>query len=219
MQRTVIIVRGRVQKVGYRDLVTEIADTMDITGIVENLPDGKSVKIMAEAGKDVLDKFIELLWAKEDPMIRVLGIDVGFEPATGEYEFFDIMYGDFQQEAFERIGMAAIYLKRLDVGQDKMLDKQDSMLEKQEQNIVEIRGLRNDTIQRFDKLDTSISSFHHDTVQRFDILDEKYGRIAENIERAIDAINRTCDNTERDRKDFQDAIEKLANAIIESRRT
>lgn len=201
MQRAVITVRGRVQKVGYRDFATEIADTMDITGIAENLPDGKSVRIVAEAEKNVLDEYIELLWAKEDPMIRVLDINVAFEPATGEYGFFDIVYGDFQQEAFERIGVAAIYLKRLDVGQNKIL-------EKQEQTIAEIHGL-----------DTSISSFHHDTVQRFDILDAKYGWIAENMERAIDAINRTCDNTERDRKDFQDAIEKLANAIIESRRT
>ena len=51
---------------------------MDITGIVENLPDGKSVKIIAE--KDVSDKFIELLWAKEYPMIGVPDIDVTFEP-------------------------------------------------------------------------------------------------------------------------------------------
>ena len=57
-------------------------------------------------------------------------------------------------------------------------------------------------------------------MQRFDIIDTKYGKIAENMERAIDAINRTCLNTERllekterDRKDFRDAIEKLADAI------
>ena len=202
---------------------------MNITGIVENLPDGKSVKIIAEAEKDVLDKFIELLRAKEDPMIRVLDIDVAFEPTTGEYEFFDIMYGDFQQEAFERIGMAAIYLKRLDAGQNKMLEKQDGMLEKQDGMLEKQDGVlekqdgmlekQEQIIAEIHGLDTSISNFHHDTVQRFDILDEKYGKIAENMERAIDAINRTCDNTERDRKDFQDAIEKLTNAIIESRRT
>ena len=41
------------------------------------------------------------------------------------------------------------------------------------------------------------------------------------MEKAIEAINRTCINTERllekterDRKDFRDAIEKLADAII-----
>ena len=38
-------------------------------------------------------------------MSRVLDIDVAFEHTTGEYEFFDIMYGDFQREAFERIGI------------------------------------------------------------------------------------------------------------------
>jgi len=44
MQRAVIMVRGRVQKVGCRDFVVEIADTMDITGIVENLPVEKALK-------------------------------------------------------------------------------------------------------------------------------------------------------------------------------
>lgn len=36
MQRAVITVRGRVQEVGYRDFVAEIANRMDITGIVKN---------------------------------------------------------------------------------------------------------------------------------------------------------------------------------------
>lgn len=45
--------RGRVQKIGYRDIVAEIANKMDITGIVENLPDGKSVKKIAEVEEDV----------------------------------------------------------------------------------------------------------------------------------------------------------------------
>ncbi len=132
MQRAVITVRGRVQKVGYRDMVAEMANKMDITGIVKNLPDGKSVKIIAEAEKDVLDEFIKLLWAKDDPIIKVKNIDAAFEPATGEYEFFDIVYEDFEKEGFERIGEAVMYLKRLDAGQNKMLEKQDVMIEKQD---------------------------------------------------------------------------------------
>ena len=58
-------------------------------------------------------------------------------------------------------------------------------------------------------------------MERFDIVDVKYGKIAENMERAIDAIYRTCLNTERllekterDRKDFGDVIEKLADALM-----
>jgi len=122
------MVRGRIQKVGYRDEVTEIANKMDITGTVENLPDGKSVKIIAEADKDILEKFIQLLWITDDPLIKVINIDTSFHPPTGEYEFFD----DLQEEAFEMIEVVARYLKRLNTGQNTMLEKWDSMLEKQD---------------------------------------------------------------------------------------
>ena len=83
MYRAVIMVRGRIQKVGYRDEVTEIANKMDITGTVENLPDGKNVKIIAEAEKDILEKFIQLLWITADPLIKVINIDTSFHPPTG----------------------------------------------------------------------------------------------------------------------------------------
>ena len=133
MHRAVITVRGRIQKVGYRDVVAEIANNMDITGIVENLTDGTNVKIIAEAKKEVLDEFIEVLWLKDEALIKVINIDVSFQSPTGEFEFFDIVYEDFNKEAFERIGEPAFYLKRLDTGQNKMLDKQDLMLGKQDQ--------------------------------------------------------------------------------------
>ncbi len=138
MQRAVIIVKGRVQKVGYRDMAAELANKMNITGIVENLPDGKSIKIIAEAKKDVLDEFIKLLWAKDDPVIKVTNVDATFQSATGEYEFFDIVYEDFQKEGFERIGEAAMYLKRLNAGQNKMLEKQDITIEKLDETKKEI---------------------------------------------------------------------------------
>ena len=172
MQRAVITARGRIQKVGYRDVVAEIANNMDITGIVENLPDRKSVRIIAEANQDVLEEFIQLLWLKDEPIIKVINLDTTFQPPTGEYEFFDITYEDFQKEAFERIGEAALYLKRLDTGQKKMLDKQDQMLDKQDTTIEkidetgtgvisEIKGMRNDLKsymdQKFMKIEYDIS--------------------------------------------------------------
>ncbi len=121
MHRAVITVKGRVQKAGYRDLVADIADKMDVVGTVQNLPDGKSVRIIAEAEKNVLDEFIKLLWAKEDIIIKVTNMNVEYEPPTGEYEFFDIIYDDFQKEGFERICDAVSYLKRLDEGQTRYL--------------------------------------------------------------------------------------------------
>ena len=165
MQRAVITARGRIQKVGYRDVVAEIANNMDITGIVENLPDRKSVRIIAEANQDVLEEFIQLLWLKDEPIIKVINLDTTFQPPTGEYEFFDITYEDFQKEAFERIGELALYLKRLDTGQKKMLDKQDTTIEKIDETgtgvISEIKGMRNDLKsymdQKFMKIEDDIS--------------------------------------------------------------
>ena len=58
-----------------------------------------------------------------------------------------------------------------------------------------------------DKLD----DFHQDTMQRFDSLDVKYGRIAENMERILEELK-------EERKEYRESIEKLVNAIIESRK-
>lgn len=113
MKRATIIVKGRVQRVGYRDFVVEIANGLNICGIAKNLPDG-TVRIVAEAEGEILEQFIALIEPRDDPMIKVTGVNVKFEPATGEFEYFDIEYEDFQQEGFERIGVAAVYLKRID---------------------------------------------------------------------------------------------------------
>ncbi len=158
MQRAVLTVRGRVQKVGYRDLVAEMANKMDITGMVENLPDGKSVKIIAEAEKDVLNDFIKSLWVKDDPTIKVKNIDAVFEPATGEYEFFDIMYEDFQKEGFERIGEAVMFLKRIDTKQDTVIKKLDYARTEIVGEIREMRGeLRSYLDNRFIKIEYDIA--------------------------------------------------------------
>src|SRR5574341_593589 len=132
MERAVITIKGRVQRTGYRDLISDLAENKGITGTVENLPDGKSLRIVAEAEKPVLDDFIELIRVPDDPFVKIKTLDFVFQNATGEFESFEIIYDDFQKEGFERIGEAVIYLKRLNAGQDKMLEKQDKMLEKQD---------------------------------------------------------------------------------------
>ncbi|MBN2251803.1 MAG: acylphosphatase [Candidatus Altiarchaeota archaeon] len=238
MERVVVTVGGRVQRVGYRDYVVELATELNVNGTVENLDDGK-VRIVAEAEKGVLDRFVESLKAPGDPMIRVLDVDTEFRKATGEFRYFDTKYGDFQKEGFERIGDAARILKHLSGGQDQMLDKQDQMLDKQDQMLdkqdqmldkqdktIDIIGEGNRMLaEKIDsgneKICGKLDEFHRDTSRRFDVIDLKYGKIAENMEEAIRAINRTCDNTEmllekseRDRGDFRDSMKGLTDAIL-----
>ena len=65
IQRSVhIIVKGRVQGVGYRWFVTQKAADFNIAGWVRNLPD-RNVEIVAHGKKTDLDTFIE--WIKTGP--------------------------------------------------------------------------------------------------------------------------------------------------------
>jgi acylphosphatase len=97
-----IIVKGAVQKAGYRDYVQEKARSLNVKGYVENVRDG-SIRIVSEADEDTLKNFIKLINIKQD-LIAVEKIEtVKTQPATGEYEYFDIKYGPMEEEIGERM--------------------------------------------------------------------------------------------------------------------
>ena len=234
MKRATIIVKGRVQRVGYRDFVAEIANGLNICGIAKNLPDG-TVRIVAEAEEEILEQFIALIEPRDDPMIKVTNVNVKFEPATGEFEYFDIEYVDFQQEGFERIGVAAVYLKRIDKRivnidkkQDSMLEKQDVVIEKHDETINELKAFRKESGKKQDQMlqkedlmvekhDETISimksgvdemqEFRTETQQNFATLDTKYGKVAENMERILEEMK-------EERKESRESMEKILNAIL-----
>jgi len=64
---------------------------------------------------------------------------------------------------------------------------------------------------KHDLMIEKLDNFHHDTIKGFNSLDTKYGRIAENMERILEELK-------EERKEYREAIEKLVNAIIESRK-
>ncbi len=81
------VVRGRVQGVGYRDYVETRARFLRLVGYARNLPDGRSVEVVAEGPRDALDQLVEHL--RDGPrMSRVDGVDVEWREATGEYREF-----------------------------------------------------------------------------------------------------------------------------------
>ncbi|PSL48139.1 acylphosphatase [Chitinophaga niastensis] len=59
-----IIVKGRVQGVGFRANAKHVADLMGVQGQVKNLPDG-NVWIVAEAELPVMENF--LAWCRTGP--------------------------------------------------------------------------------------------------------------------------------------------------------
>jgi len=193
MKRGIIIVKGRVQKVGYLDLVADRAMDLGVVGFVENQPD-RTVKIIAEGEEEILEEFVKKAQPEDDPLIRIMQVDVEYEKATGEFEFFEIKRGSSEEETAERLDTAAKSLKEL--------IKTTAMMNENLGNKIDAGREGNKAI---------LQDFHRDTIQRFDNLDTKYGKIAENMERILEELK-------EERKEYRESIEKLVNAIIESRK-
>jgi acylphosphatase/archaellum component FlaC len=136
IKRADIILKGRVQKAGFRDYIDEVAYDLDIKGWVKNLEDN-TVKIVCEGKKESLDKLITRIQIKEYP-IRVEEAIVEFSPPLGEFNDFTIIREeDIVHATYERMDAAGRYMREMNRNLggkfDKMLDKQDQMLGKQDQ--------------------------------------------------------------------------------------
>jgi acylphosphatase/uncharacterized protein YukE len=226
MERAIAIVRGRVHMVGYRDYVAEEANRLDLGGIVRNLPD-KTVEVIAEGDRGTLDAFIALLWAKNDPMIKVTGVEVKFLEASNEYEYFEIEYADFSQEGFERIGMAASYLKRIDTKQDQMLGKQDQMLGKQDQMLGkqdqmlgkqdQMLGKQEETNEGINRMDVNLTQTN-ESIQKLDknlsqtneSIKHMDGHVTDRFDRMDVKYDKMSDRMEK----IDKTLERLADALI-----
>ncbi|MCK4398055.1 MAG: acylphosphatase [Methanophagales archaeon] len=121
MKRAILIAKGKVQKVGYRDFVQDNARELGITGYVENLEDG-NVKVVCEGEEPKIEDFIRGIKVKKD-FIDVVEISVEYEEPTGEFKVFKIKYGDVAEELGDRLGAALLYLgatnQKIDAGREE----------------------------------------------------------------------------------------------------
>jgi acylphosphatase len=188
MKRAILIAKGKVQKVGYRDFVQDSARELGITGYVENLEDG-NVKVVCE-GKDAeINEFINGIKVKKG-FINVVETSVKYEEPTGEFKVFKILYGDVPEELGDRFGAALLYLgatnQKIDAGfkmlgekQDQMLEKQDQMLEKQDKTIDAIVGVSKKIDPSKEEIVTEISSLRDDLRS---YMEYKFARIEHEVE-------------------------------------
>ena len=110
MKRVAIIARGRVQKVGYRDEVEEIARKLNVTGFVENVKP-YDVRIVAEGEDEHIDVFIKRIKINKFP-IDVENVEVNFDDFKGEFDYFEIKRGEWGEEIAERLDTAGKLLYR-----------------------------------------------------------------------------------------------------------
>lgn len=89
-QRAIIIVKGVVQGVFFRDSTRRKAQELQVRGVVRNLPDG-TVEIVCEGEKEALKRLIE--WAGHGPRgAYVEHVDVSWVTYVGEFKDFRIAY-------------------------------------------------------------------------------------------------------------------------------
>ena len=168
MQRAVITAKGDVQRVGYRDTVQKTARDLEITGCVQNI-EPYDVRMIAEGSKKRLKQFIEAIKIERYPIfVKELAVEWG--DATGEFEYFKIIRGDWREELFERFDVAGALLYRsVELGEEniaigrKMIEKQDVVIE-------EVRGVRYDLKSymenRFERIDGEMAEIKQALRQR-----------------------------------------------------
>ena len=171
MNRVEVLARGDVQRVGFRDVVQRIGRNLALSGTVQN-QEPYDVRIAAEGEEEALKEFVEALRIKDGP-IQVRELEVRWASATGEFPYFKILRGDWQEELGERFDVAVGLLHRSIVlgeenqtvskenlavskenlavsrmmldKQDQMLNKQDQMLDKQDASISILQEIKADT--------------------------------------------------------------------------
>jgi acylphosphatase len=89
-KRVRVYYSGRVQGVGFRYTAREVAIGFEVTGFVQNLPDGR-VELVAEGEARELEDFLKGIEASHlAPLIR--GKQVDWAEPTGEFRSFRIAY-------------------------------------------------------------------------------------------------------------------------------
>lgn len=226
MKRVEIIAKGKVQRVGYRDIVLDIARDTNITGYVENLKP-HDVRIVCEGEEKDLERFIDLIKINKYA-INVKDVEFTFQEPMGEFEYFEIRRGEWKEEQGERMDTAVKYLftnielsersvqlgeRSVEIG-EKMLEKQDQMLDKQDQMI----GKQDQMLGKQDQTIGSIENLRGDMGQRFNILDDKYGEINKNIQRAIESIDLHLERSDKTIEVFKTTMEGLLKELIDARK-
>lgn len=87
-QRTVTY-RGMVQGVGFRYTTRRVASRFNVTGYVQNLPDGRVILLVEGATAEVA-RFLGALRTQMADFIQDESEEIG--PATDQFRHFDIRY-------------------------------------------------------------------------------------------------------------------------------
>jgi acylphosphatase len=88
-QRRDVCYSGRVQGVGFRYTVRELAGGFDVKGYVKNLPDGR-VQLVLEGAPDEVQGLLNAVRA--EMRRHITSVEETCSPATGRFQGFEIRF-------------------------------------------------------------------------------------------------------------------------------
>jgi acylphosphatase len=179
--RAVITASGEVQRVGYRDVVERAARKMKLTGFVENIKP-YDVRIVCEGNKASIDSFVRLVRIKEYP-IDVEHLDIRFEDATGEFEYFEIKRGDMTEELGERLDIANVKMTKMTQKQDVMIEKLDNNTSILKENTSILNDFKNETNENLSRLTNIMTKHDVDAQERIANISTEISGIKERLSR------------------------------------
>jgi len=199
--RTEIIAKGDVQRVGYRDAVERTARKMKLTGNVSNIKP-YDVRIICEGDKTTIDSFIEQIRIKEYP-IDVEHLDISFQDATGEFDYFEIIRGDMTEELGERLDIANAKMTQMIQKQDMTIEKMDynTSILKDNTSIVKdnnsilkentsvLKEFKHETGENLSRLTNIMEKHDNDARERIASLTVEVSEIKERLSRVESAIS------------------------------
>jgi acylphosphatase len=162
MKRLTAFVSGKVQRVGYRARVIQLANGLDLKGIIENLSDGR-VRIIAEGDEEKIKLFEGAIDIK-NTFIQVTTIEKIYSQPYGEFGGFYKLVGTGETDSRLDEGIGVLkdmrdllisicgMQKQMLGKQDQMLGKQDQMLGKQDETLFEIKDMNHSLNDKMDKV-------------------------------------------------------------------
>jgi len=185
LKRATIFVSGDAQMAGFRGFVKKLADSLEIKGYADNLPDGR-VQIVCEGEEKGIEELINSIKNKAPSLSKVEDLQIEYEDYAGEFADFERRGKDVPKKA--TLDDLLEVMKSFDNKAEKMVGvlgginkNTEKMLEKQDTTIGILKSVKEDTAQiRLDtaqiRLDTA--QIRLDTAQIPGIV-ENTGRILE----------------------------------------
>ncbi|MEK6981482.1 MAG: acylphosphatase [Candidatus Micrarchaeota archaeon] len=167
MKTLKILVKGIVQRVGYRAFIERVARRLKIKGTVKNLADSEeSVEIIIQhKDKSVIEEFLKSINIKTE-LVHVEQI-IKQEIEQPEFLKFEVLRGSYEEENAERLDVAAAHLDNLTkevrtgfTGVNNKLESMDSKLEnideKLEMGFSEMNHGFSESHKRLDKINVTL---------------------------------------------------------------